>query len=481
MKVNINQMSAPFNMESDTTPSPEERDWLEWIDTLPSTLRPVYAILEPNQPIALYTGPLQLTQEINQRTVEMYGHGGVEFAWFPQPCIKFELLNNDSSSCWINVSVDCSLTLVELETSVKVGVLRFHSQDRENLISGIMKEPLIQGSNEDLACVLFHVANFHDFIGSDNTVLIQDSRRQISRNRITFEVESWRLTLDQLKTTKSNVDLLNSTGGFAVTHVGKLEKSDGGIFSGGEARAFLNGFADFLSFARGFRVPLVLLVGYDADKNEAWKYSAPSRGDSWRGVSSWFPTQDAGCLTQVFPGFLKWWQDWERSALIALSWYLESNANPLAEQKIILSQVALELIAWVLLVEKELTVSPEGFDKLPASDKLRLLLSKFRIPLHIPRIPLTSPLADLAKLSSSSKWLDGPHAFTEIRNGLIHPKKRQKIFDAPSGARSDAGELGLLYFELVLLGIFAYQGIYASRLPKLRYNGETEPVPWAKS
>ncbi len=471
-------MSAPFNMESDTTPSPEYLKCLEWMNRLSPTLRPIYATVEPNQPIVLYEGPLQVTQEINHHIVEIYGHGSVKFVWFPHPCVKFDFLSNESER-YIDL-VDCSLTLLETETSVTASVSNSRLQDRKSLLSGTIKS-LNQGSNEDLTSVLFHVANFHDFTGPCHTILVQASNRLASRNRVIFEVESWKLTLDQLETTKDYVDLLNSQGGFAVTHVGKLEKSDGKLFSGSEARAFLDIFANFLSFARGLRVPLILLVGYDAHGNETWKYSAPSRGDSWRRVSSWFPTQDAGCLAEVFPGFLKWWQDWEDSALIALSWYLEANANPLVEQNIILSQVALELIAWVLLVEKELTVSPEGFDKLPASDKLRLLLSKFRIPLQIPRVPLASPLADLAKLSLSSRWLDGPHAFTEIRNGLIHPKKRQKISDAPSEAKIDACDLGLWYLELVLLCIFNYQGSYASRLPRLCWNGETEPVPWAKS
>lgn len=472
-------------MESDTTPSPEERDWLEWIDTLPSTLRPVYATLEPNQPIALYTGPLKITQEINQRTVEMYGHGGVELAWFPQPCVKFELLNNESASCWINVSVDCSLTLVELETSVKVSVSRFHSQDRENLISGTIKEPLIQGSKEDLACVLYHVANFHDFIGSDNTVLIQDSRRQISRNRITFEVESWRLTLDQLKTTKSNVDLLNSTGGFAVTHVGKLEKSDGGMFSGGEARAFLNGFADFLSFARGFRVPLVLLFGFDAVGNQTWKYWASSIGHSWRGVSSWFPTQDAGILADVFPGFLRWWRDWEDSEKIALYWYLEANASLVVEQQIILVQVALELIAY-----------KQGHTQGTASKKLKALLEECGISLNIPPDKTHNPpptfadafrsplplLEELQKFKQSFEEAeqDGAYVFTRIRNDIVHARKEHTPENF-SLVKHEACNLGLWYLELVLLRIFDYQGIYTSRLSKLRYNGETELVPWATS
>lgn len=474
-------------MKPDTTPSPESQDCLEYIDeyidSLPPALRPIYATPEPNQSIALYTGPLQITQEINQHIVEMYGHGSIEFAWFPQPCIKFEFLNNELAG-WIDITVDCFLTFLELKTSVRVNVSRFN-QNTENLISGTIIEPLNQGSGEDLVYVLFHVANFHNFIGSSNTILIQDSRRQLSRNRITFEVESWRLTLDQLETTKSNVDLLNSTGGFAVTHVGKLEKSDGEMFSGGEARAFLDGFADFLSFARGFRVPLVLLSGFDALENQTWKYWDSSIGHSWRGVRSWFPTQDAGRLADVFPGFLRWWQDWEKSEKIALYWYLEANASLVVEQQIILVQVALELIAY-----------KQGHTQGPAHQKLKGLLAEFGISLNVPpdktcdSLPtfadaFKSPLSLLEHLQRFKQTFketeqDGAYVFTRIRNDIVHARKEHDLENF-SLVKHEACDLGLWYLELVLLRIFDYQGIYASRLQRIRYNGETELVPWALS
>jgi hypothetical protein len=94
-----------------------------------------------------------------------------------------------------------------------------------------------------------------------------------------------------------------------------------------------------------------------------------------------------------------------------------------------------------------------GFDKLPASDKIRLLLSQFGIPLKIPpqkssvshntvlssSRPTPDPIKDLVKLAKSSNWTDGLHAFTEMRNGIVHPEKknRQKIYKASSEAKLD--------------------------------------------
>ena len=135
--------------------------------------------------------------------------------------------------------------------------------------------------------------------------------------RIVLEAEEWKITLDQLENTEDNVKSLGSQGGFAITHVGKLEKLDGTSFSGEEAREFLNKFADFLSFARGFRVPIILLVGYDQENNKIWEYWEESSGNSWKNVASWFPKQKGSKLAEVFPGFLTWRQNWEESQRIS--------------------------------------------------------------------------------------------------------------------------------------------------------------------
>lgn len=187
--------------------------------------------------------------------------------------------------------------------------------------------------------------------------------------------------------------------------------------------------------------------------------------------------QNAEVLAEVFPGFLQWWRDWQDSAKIILAWYLEANIDVLAEKKVILTQVALELISWILFVEKEQTVSPKDFDKFRASNKLKKLLSKFKIPLEIPP---NSPTEALGKLAADEKWQDGPHAFTDIRNGLVHPKNRKKIFDAPSEAKIEICDLGLWYLELLLIAIFDYKGRYSDRRYKCRWAGETQLVPWVE-
>jgi hypothetical protein len=467
------------------------------MNNLPPALRPIYTTSEPNQKILLYEGSLEISSYINQHPIQVQGNGKLEYVWFPNPCIKFNFYNQDRDINIISYAhannLPTSLTLSDTKVSVDVFVESSSSGNKEgNFVSGRIKQAVVQSKDQHLTYVLFHVVNFPNFIGRPPSILKQGLNSK-HIERIVFEAEEWKITLDQLETTTDNIKSLNSQGGFAITHVGKLEKLNGQTFTGNEATDFLKIVADFLSFARGFRVPLILFVGYDAEGNKIWQHWNSSVGHSWKYVGSWFPENEAHILADVFPGFLNWWNNWGESAKVTLYSYLECNYAQTLEVTILLSQVTLELIARVLLVEKEKIVTEKWFDahSTKASDKLRKLLERLKIPLKIPidkpsKSSLTlielfkteSPLLlpDLRELALRHQWEDGLHALINIRNDITHAKKK---YDISFLEKFDASNLGLWYLELVLLAIFDYQGDYHNRLPKYQQNGEKEPVPWS--
>lgn len=190
-------------MESDRSPSSDyQKFWSEVMNSVPHALTPVYKTDEPNQPIVLYEGALQFTQKTNQQPVKMQGQGCVKYAWFPFACIKFEFSNHNQD---FQIDVNnrfATLTLSSLATSVEVLLEKINYKNGNNSVSGRVEKPIVKGAGQDLVYVLFHVANFHNFIGSCNTIRVQDSTKQLSRNRVTFKVESWKLTLDQLEDIK---------------------------------------------------------------------------------------------------------------------------------------------------------------------------------------------------------------------------------------------------------------------------------------
>ncbi len=141
---------------------------------------------------------------------------------------------------------------------------------------------------------------------------------------------------------------------------------------------------------------------------------------------------------------------------------------------LILSQTALELLAWTYCVQDQKMVSPEAFKQrsgLKASDKFRLLMSSLDIPKEVPRV--------LSALHGNpgKKWIDGLHAITDIRNSLVHPDSNSII---SGNSYYEACQLSLWYLDLVLLHLCGHNGNYANRLlVSDRCQGEVEPVPWA--
>jgi hypothetical protein len=147
------------------------------------------------------------------------------------------------------------------------------------------------------------------------------------------------------------------------------------------------------------------------------------------------------------------------------------------EGGIILVQAALELLGWTQLVEETKSLSGQGYEKLAAADKLRLLLSSCSIPLSIP-----ATQTELVSAAKTYGWTDGPQATTEIRNALVHsnPTKRKKVLSVDPALTYEAYEVSLWFLELILLRFFDYRANYSCRVSAARWRVEAvQVVPWA--
>lgn len=449
-------------------------------DNIPDALTTHYPDGEPNQPIILYEGTLEILQGGNVKK----GKGTVHLVWFPYPRVEFKLSSHDSFG--MNTG-EASLKLPELEEPVEVHISssRFHEsrikpEDCSAQLSGQPKVPIVIGSGHPLKYMQFHLTNFWDFVGPGTSVIKQGSGFFLTQ-RVVFEAEGWKITIDQLKTTKKNVESLEEQGGYAITHVGRLEQSNGTTFQADEARNFLEVLSQFLSFVRGFWTSPILLVGYDSCNDPVWKEWSQSNSDPWQKVYPWAWKLHAKHFASLFPGFVTWWQDWEESAELAIHWYIESNKQAgRIEGSLILSQTALELCAWVFLVDKGKVFSADTFDNEnnSASKKINRLLERQNIPGEIP-CHLANLIQFGSKLKHSKK--NGPYAIAELRNSITHsaPNNREMLSSTSKEERAEAWELSLWYIELVILSLCKYQGSYFNRLPGgKRWQGDTELVPW---
>ncbi len=337
-------------------------------------------------------------------------------------------------------------------------------------------KPIIINTGEKLKHIIFHIPNFSEFIGKQDLILKENGKGQ-RIGRILLFAGRWRVTINSVSNIKEIINSLKSYGGINITHVGMIEREDNSCFAAEQVNNFLSALMHFFSFCRGIWCPPILAVGFNLIGEKVWEEWSIRRTSDWRPLLSWFDKHHAEVLGNIFPGFIDCWENiiWGNSIRLAIYWYIQSNTGAGGvDGSIILIQAALELLAWVYLVEDKGFLDSRNFKKLKASDRLRKLLSCLDIPLGIPK-----SLTKLIKIGKKEKWLDGPHAFTDIRNDIVHPDKK-KGYGKQKLPLVEIWNLGLWYIELVLLRLFNYKGLYSERVQTERWVGDVELVPWAR-
>lgn len=421
----------------------------------------LYRSKYPNQPMLLYKGFAEII--LDEKVFE--GNATVLLVWFPYPHAKFEFTYFGKTEVELD---DFTLKLTELGVSALVSVSekRYYGAGSKYVISGYFSEPVVQGSQKELASLAFYIPNFPFFDISNTWGIEEEEEEQLEgwlelyfEGQFVFQVDEWRIILATLPDSWDIHDLLRTQGGYALTHMCKLERSDRSPFSLEDAREQLQAFSFYLSFARGIWIAPILLFGYDAQGEQVFEEWSDCLADSWQNTCEWF-SPDSTELVQAFPGFMQRWNSlaWRELIQESIQWYVESSKQAGgAEGAIVLQQAALERLAWVFLVEEKRNLSKDGFHKLSAADKIRQLLSHLEIKLEIP-----ARLNNIKNVSKAVNWDDGPQAITEIRNAIIHPdpKKRHKGSGASPVVKNEAWNLGLQYLELVLLKLFNYPYAY---------------------
>lgn len=273
--------------------------------------------------------------------------------------------------------------------------------------------------------------------------------------------------------------LLKDNGGFALTHIGKMRRKDGGDIDYRTAKELLYCLGYFLSFLTGLRSFPLLCGGLRAERIVWQEWHTPHL-TPWRSVPSWSPWlmptwgtsfAEMEQLWQAFDTFLQHCESniWRDPIISAIHRYLDANAGSVAvEASVVLACTALELLSWNYLVNEKRKRSSGEFHKNNAKNNLRLLLELMRIPVDIPH--------ELSELKTAGA--DGPEALFTIRNRIVHPPSRpnaRPITAYPTEARWQALELGLWYLELVILHLLNYHGRYRPRYSSQQL---TEPAPW---
>jgi len=329
-------------------------------------------------------------------------------------------------------------------------------------------EPVQLDDASPLRSARFAIVNLGQFYAQ------HPSQAGLQKDRLELVGGGWVLKLDPMKAGGyGDVSAAEGTF-FKFTHSGYLTKEDGEAFSCEEAHAALNVIASFLSFCRGRWVAPALVKGFTEDGAIGMQEWGTRLVEPYTECATWLDRMQAQEMAKAFAGYMRKAMDpdWQDAVYTAIYWYTRTNGTSAGvDGSIILLQAALELLAWQLLVQQKV-LSGDGFTRLPAADQLRLLLDRCSIPLEIP-----SGLKELASAAAAFNWTDGPQAFVEMRNSMIHPPKKAKS-QKPVLAINDAWRLGEWYLELVLLKLFDFNGKYANRTRESQYVGQTENVPW---
>jgi hypothetical protein len=336
-------------------------------------------------------------------------------------------------------------------------------------------EPIdgIGDESTQMAFLVFHLFNFVDLFGTRRST-IQSGSTMHAIEHVDLSFDQWNIELKSLLSTREDIKKLKEEGGYRLTHIGGIKKNYDISFSGKDGQECLTALRFFLSFAKGGWCEPICAVGFDASGSRVWEsWSSPR--DPWHAPLSWFDPHSGSQLANLFPGFMKRWEneDWRVALQEVIYWYLNANFSSRGiDAGIILTQAAIERLSYEYAVKNKRLLTVNGFKDLWASDKFRLLFSSLGIDLEIP-----GETPEIEKLAKKFNWLDAPHALTEIRNSLVHPehKKRGQL----DSVYYEAWNLGLWYLEMGLLAICNYSGTYGNRL-KQRWVGQVENVPWAK-
>ncbi len=436
---------------------------------IPTNIRGKYAKCLPNEDISLNKEVIRIEipdGENKTRALETEGEIYLALLPFPQINCKFEL------DPWAALEVSPASTPAQIK--LQVGNHSSASWQVLKTSGGnvtAMPEPqtLKTGDvNTEVSSVIFHILNFCNYVGERVQYEQLGNER---RHRLVLPSDDWTVTIDAVEDVEPNIEEVKGTRGYAITHVGRLELTNGDNFRYEDAQKALSTLGYLLSFTRGLWCFPILLLGQDKNGEEVWQEWGLQLTSPWRYASSWFDRNHAAkMLPSLSNKFFEkvnnrtWKQIFEK----VIYWYIQSNTFSGLDGSIILSQTALEALSWNLLVNDRRAMDEGAFKKTNAANQIRLLLSFCQIPLNVP-----ANCTALNKLSQEYNLNDGPAVITFVRNKIVHPSKTT----IPSEVYNEARNLMLHYVELALLSILGYSEVYSNRLTA-QWEGEVENVPW---
>ena len=302
--------------------------------------------------------------------------------------------------------------------------------------------------------------------------------RQDRSKPVMFRCGQFDIAVTELSDTHREIEKTLGPSPHRLSNSGTVKERNGFPFTSKLASEVLDTLHDALSFASGGWVGILLVQGTSIDGSAAYFRWGTTKMTDTSSHTGWYDPGHPEWLLSLCDGLLiakSHEETWE-PIRTALYWYIRSNTRGAGiDSSLILSQCALELLSWFVIVKKTAALTEQGYSQLSsASEKLRLTLTLLKIPWKIP--------VGLKNVTALQKnWRDVAEAIVQGRNYLVHPTqsrsgKRHAIQDYPWYELWIAAQWVL---ELVILRLLGYTDNYRNRT-RLRDFDPVERVPWAQ-
>lgn len=136
--------------------------------------------------------------------------------------------------------------------------------------------------------------------------------------------------------------------------------------------------------------------------------------------------------------------------------------------------IGIEFMVWELVHPRDQILSTGEFNRLSFASRLRLALRVVGISAALP-----PECEALGAHVADAELPDGPHAFADIRNRLVHPPKKRRGWPTHD-PMTEAWFLGVEYLALLILATVRFHGRYRSQFNYSGWPGTEAPVPWSR-
>jgi hypothetical protein len=396
------------------------------------------------------------------------------FRWVPSTAVEFD----GSLSPAIPLDLRAEWSLVDESNAIfPVYITTATFGSKPPRVAGILPESLNLGGDSSFELLRFSLANFPDYLGEGIRCQNEETQSYLA-GRLNLSSAQGICQLDVVPEAAELRKRAHRGGGFVISHVGQWLPSNGEM-SVQDAEEALELLRVWFGFLRGSWTGPLFPQGLRTG-SVVWRQFAEWDLRESRHVTTWLPERRPVDLGAAFSRFAQLWANpnWRDPLRLAVSWFIEANSlGRSLEPKIVLSQVALELLASVHLVETQRIHSHKDFKTLSAAGKIRALLDHIDVPASIPTY-----LNTLLALCHGDAF-DGPGVIATVRNNLVHAtdNNRAAVKALSPQQLYQCSELALQYVELAILAICGYTGHYARRGWQ-GWKGDDEIlVPWSQA